>query len=121
MESDVLHMVSPYQERISARAPSEVVVSRWKQKEKTSLHILTLGENGIKKASSPRVLYNKAQVVTPRKFYSFLDITGRSSIDADYGHAPLLTRKTERGIKVAALDRAIGKGVRLPVGVFGST
>ena len=52
---------------------------------------------------------------------SFLDVPRRSSIDADYWHAPLLTRNAERNVDVAALDRPVGKCVRLVVGVFGST
>jgi 3-hydroxyacyl-CoA dehydrogenase len=32
----------------------------------------------------------------------------------------LLTRDAERGVEVAALDRAVGKSVGLIVGVFGS-
>jgi hypothetical protein len=57
----------------------------------------------------------------PRKFDSFLNVTRGSSVDANYRHAPLLTREAERGVEVAALDCPIGKGVRFSVGVFGGT
>ena len=69
----------------------------------------------------PRVLDYKTQVVVPSEYDSFLDVLRRSSIDADYWHAPLLTRNAERNVEVTALDRPVGKCVRLVVGVFGST
>ena len=55
------------------------------------------------------------------KFDSFLDVSWRSGVDPDYWHVPLLARDAERGVEVAALDRSVGKSVRLKVGVFGST
>jgi len=55
------------------------------------------------------------------KFDSFLDITRRSGIDTDYWHVSLLTRKAKCGVKVTGLNRPVGKGVRLVVGVLGST
>ena len=51
---------------------------------------------------------------------SFLDVLRSSGIDADYWYASLLTRP-ERGVEVATLDRPVGEGVCLVVGVFGST
>ena len=48
----------------------------------------------------------------------FLDVIRRSRVDANYWHAPSLTRNAKRGVEVAALDRAVGEGVRLPVGDF---
>jgi len=44
-----------------------------------------------------------------------------AGVDPDYWHAPLLTRDAERGVEVAALDRPVGKSVRLKVGVLGGT
>ena len=57
----------------------------------------------------------------PRKFDRFLDILRSSGVDADYWHVPLLTRKAKCGVEVTALDRFVGKGVRLEIGVLGST
>ena len=48
----------------------------------------------------------------------FLDVIRRSSVDADYWHAPLSTRNPEGGVEVASLDRPIGKGVCPPVDDF---
>ena len=56
----------------------------------------------------------------PNKLDSFLDVGRRSCVDADYRYAPLLTRNAEGSVEVTALDRPVGKGVRFPVGVFGS-
>jgi len=75
----------------------------------------------MKKGNSPRVLDHKAQVVLPGKSDSFLDVTRRPGVDADYWDAPLLARNAEGSIEVAAMDRPVGKGVRLPIGVFGGT
>ena len=55
----------------------------------------------------------------PSKDDSFPDVVRRSRVDADDRHAPLLTRKAERSVEVAALDRPVRKDVCLPVGVFG--
>ena len=55
----------------------------------------------------------------PSELDSFLDVPWRSGIDADYRHAPLLARNAERSVEVAGLDCAVGRDVRLPVGVFG--
>jgi hypothetical protein len=110
VEGDVLHMVSPYQKRILGGAPSEVVVSG-----KTAI---STRRKEMKKVSSPRVLYYEAQIVLPDELDSFRDVTRRSGVDADYWHAPLLTRDAKCGVEVAALDRPVGKDVCLPVGVF---
>ena len=59
--------------------------------------------------------------MAPGKSDSFLDVPRRSCIDADYWHVSLLTRNAERNVDIAALDRPVGKCVRLIVGVFGST
>ena len=59
--------------------------------------------------------------MVPCEFDSLLDVLRRSRVDADYQHAPLLTRDAERGVEVAALDGPVRKGVRLVVGVFGGT
>ena len=59
--------------------------------------------------------------MVPSKLDGFLDVLRRCDIDADDWHVPLLTRNAEGGVEVAALDRPVGKGVRLVVGVFGST
>ena len=59
--------------------------------------------------------------MVPGEFDSFLDVLRRSGVDADHRHVPLLTRDAERGVEVAALDRPVGKGVGLVVGVFSST
>ena len=56
----------------------------------------------------------------PDKLDSFLDVGRRSCVDADYWYAPLLTRNAEGSVEVTALDRPVGKGVRFPVGEFGS-
>ena len=55
----------------------------------------------------------------PSKNDSFLDVIRSSGVDANYGHTPLLARKAECGVEVAALDRAIGEGVCLPIGDLG--
>ena len=59
--------------------------------------------------------------MAPCESDSFLDVLRSSRIDADYWHAPLLTRNPECGVEVATLDRPVGEGVCLEVGVFGST
>jgi hypothetical protein len=59
--------------------------------------------------------------VIPGKPDSLLDVLRRSGIDADYRHAPLVTRNAEGGVEVATLDGPIGEGVRLVVGVLCST
>ena len=71
-------------------------------------------------AHAPRILDYEAQVVLPGESDSFLDVLRRSGIDTDYWHVPLLTRNPQRGVEVAALDRPVGKCVRLVVGEFGS-
>ena len=114
MERDVLHMMSPYQKRPPSRTPSKVVVPG--EKKKDNQHSPTRSKQ---RASSPCVLYYQAQIVLLDKLDSFLDVGWRSCIDADYRHAPLLTRNPEGSVEVAALDRPVGKGVRFPVGVFG--
>ena len=117
MEGDVLHMMSPYQERTPGGAPSEKVVS-----DQTSINIR---EPGMKRAvqkkvvHAPRALYYQAQVVLSGEFDSFLDVLCSSRVDSDHWHAPLLTRNPERGVEVAALDRPVGECVRLVVGKFG--
>ena len=67
----------------------------------------------------PRVLDYQAQVVLPGEYNSFLDVLWSSRVDTDYWHASLFTRNPERGVEVAALDRPVGKCVRLVVGEFG--
>ena len=119
MESDVLHMVSPYQKRVPGRAPSEVVVSG--NNATRSQRPRTRRKGKLKKASSPRVLNYEAQIVLPCKFDSFLDIFRRSCLDTDYRHVPLSTRKAEGGVEITALDRPVGKGVRLVVCMLSST
>ena len=57
--------------------------------------------------------------MAPGKSDSFMDVLWCSGIDTDYWHASLLTRNPERGVEVAALDRPVGKCVRLVVGGFG--
>ena len=54
----------------------------------------------------------------PGESDSFLDVLRRSRIDADHWHVPLLTRNPERGVEVTALDRPVGKCVRLVIGKF---
>jgi len=66
----------------------------------------------------PRALDYQAQVVLPGESDSFLDVLRSSRVDSDYWHASLLTRNPERGVEVAALDRPVGKCVRLEVGEF---
>ena len=114
MESDVLHMMSPYRERVSGRAPSEIVVS---DTQKNSI----ISEKNRLCKHPPRVLDHKPQVVVSCEPNSFLYVLRRPCIDADYRHISLLTRNTKCGVEVAALDRPVGKGVRLVVGIFGST
>ena len=70
---------------------------------------------------APRVLDYDAQVVISGESDGSLDVFRRSGVDADYWHAPLLTRNPERGVEVAALYRPVGKGVCLVVGEFCST
>ena len=113
MESDVFHMMSPYQERIPGRAPSEIVVS---DTQKNSI----ISEKNRLCKHPPRVLDHKPQVVVSGEPNSFLYVLRRPGIDTDGRHTPLLTRNAERGVEVAALDRPVGKGVFLIVGVFGS-
>ena len=54
------------------------------------------------------------------EFDGFLDILRRSGVDPNDRHAPLLAWNAERSVEVAGLDRPVGKGVGLPVGVFSS-
>ena len=68
---------------------------------------------------APRVLDYEPQVVLLGESDSFLDVLWSSRVDTDYWHASLLTRNPERGVEVAALDRPVGKCVRLVVGEFG--
>ena len=56
----------------------------------------------------------------PGKFDGFLDVFRRPRVDSDDRHAPLSTRNAERGVEIAALNRPVGKCVRLPVGVLSS-
>ena len=67
---------------------------------------------------SPCVLYYEPQVVLPGESDSFLDVLWGSRVDSDYRHASLLTWNAERGVEVAALDRPVGKYVRLVVCIF---
>ena len=113
VESDVLHVVSPYQERAPGGTPSKKVVSGNESQ-------LPISENA-KEPRAPGVLDHKAQVVSPCELDGFLDVAWCSSIDTDYRHIPLLTRKPKGGVEVAALDGPIGKRVCLVVGVFGGT
>ena len=69
---------------------------------------------------APRVLDYEPQVVLLGESDSFLDVLWSSRVDTDHWHASLLTRNPERGVEVAALDRPVGKCVRLVVGEFGS-
>ena len=55
----------------------------------------------------------------PGKYDSFLDVLWSSRVDSDCWHASLFTRNPERGVEVTALDRPVGKCVRLVVEVFG--
>ena len=89
--------------------------------QKRSIKISEKTNWGKSRVRVPRVFYYKTQVVLRGKFDSFLDVSWRSGVDPDYWHAPLLTRDAERGVEVAALDRPVGKGVRLKVGVLGGT
>jgi len=57
--------------------------------------------------------------VLPGKSDSFLDVFRCSGVDSDDRHAPLSARNAERGVEITALDRPVGKGVRLPARVFG--
>ena len=68
---------------------------------------------------APRVLDHEPQVVLPGESDSFLDVLRSSRIDTDHWHASLLTWNAERGVEVAALDRPVGKCVRLVVVEFG--
>ena len=69
---------------------------------------------------APRVLDHEPQVVLPGESDSFLDVLWSSRVDADHWHASSLTWNPECGIEVAALDRPVGKRVRLVVVEFGS-
>ena len=113
MESDVLHVVSPYQERAPGRTPSKIVVSGNKSQ---SPNTENAGE-----ICAPRVLDHETQIVVLGEFDGFLDITRRPGINADYRHIPLLTREPKGGVEVAALDSPVGKRVCLIVGVLGGT
>jgi len=106
--------MDPYQERIPGGAPSEEVVS--------DRNLNQLGENRIAGGSrhAPRVLDHETQVVAPGESDSFLNVLRRSGIDADYWHAPLLTRNPECGVEVATLDRPVGEGVCFVVAVLSS-
>ena len=55
----------------------------------------------------------------PSKDDSFPDVVRRSRVYANDWHAPLLARKAEGGVEVAALDGTVGEDVRLPVCVLG--
>ena len=57
----------------------------------------------------------------PGEFDSLLDVFRRSGVDSDDRHAPLSARNAERGVEIAAVDRPVGKGPRLPVGVLSSS
>jgi len=57
----------------------------------------------------------------PGKPDGLLDVARCPGVNADYWHAPLLTRNAEGSVEVAPMDRPVGKGIRLPVGVFGGT
>jgi hypothetical protein len=54
------------------------------------------------------------------KFDRFLNVLCRSGIDADDWYTALLAWNTERSVEVASFNRPVGKGVGLPLGVFGS-
>ena len=54
----------------------------------------------------------------PSKTDSFSDVVWGSGVNADYRHTPLLARITEGSVEVTGLDRAVGEGVRFPIGVF---
>ena len=110
MEGNVLHVVSPYQKRTPTGAPSKVVVPG-KSANEHSVKI----ERGV---GSPCVLDHEAQIVFPGKFHSFLDVFRRPRVDSDDRHAPLSTRNAERGVEIASLDRPVGRGPRLPIGVL---
>ena len=110
MEGNVLHVVSPYQERISAGAPSKVVVPG-KSANQHSVKI-------ERKVGSPCVLDHEAQIVLPGKFDGFLNVLRRPCVDSDDRHAPLSARNPERGVEIAALDRPIGRGPGLPIVVL---
>jgi len=58
--------------------------------------------------------------VLPGKFDGFLDVLRRPRVDSDDRHAPLSARNPERGVEIAAMNRPVGKCVRLPIGVFSS-
>ena len=73
-----------------------------------------------RKVSLPCVLDHEAQTVLPGKFDGFLDVFRRPRVDSNDRHAPLSARNPERGVEIAALDRPVGKCVRLPVGVLSS-
>ena len=83
-------------------------------------------ENVLKKALDsktrhpPRVLDYETQVVVPGELDGFLNVLRRSGVGAGYWHVTLLAQIAEGGVEVAALDRPVGKGVCLVVGVFGS-
>ena len=59
--------------------------------------------------------------MVPGEFHSLLDVLRCSGVDTNHRHVPLLTRDAEGGVEIAALDRPVGKGIGLVVGVFGST
>ena len=113
VESNGLHVVSPYQERAPGRTPSKIVVSGNKSQ---SPNTENAGE-----ICPPRVLDHETQVVVLCEFDGFLDITWRPGINADYRHVPLLARESKGGVEVAALDTPVGKRVCLIVGVLGGT
>jgi len=58
--------------------------------------------------------------VLPGESDSLLDVLWSSRVDSDHWHASLLTWNAERGVEVAALDRPVGKCVRLVVVELGS-
>jgi len=116
VESNVLHMMGPYQERTPGRAPSENVMSYE--------NLNQLGESGLYKPKAvhvPCILDYDAQVMAPGESDSFLDVLRNPRVDSDYWHTPLLTRNPERGVEVATLDRPVGESVGLVVGEFGGT
>jgi len=58
--------------------------------------------------------------VLPGEFDGFLDVFRSPGVYSDDRHAPLSARNPERGVEIAAVDRPVGEGPRLPVGVLSS-
>jgi hypothetical protein len=66
----------------------------------------------------PRVLDRQTEVILDCELHSCLNVTNRTSIDADDRDASLLARCTQRGIYVACTDGAVVEYVALEVRIL---